>query len=108
MTQRFTASPDPVARGGSLTIGFTNPGLAGQTTTITVVDNENGTTDTIDVTVGADGSVSTTWTVPSSWGAFVVLEHPTSDDLTVAVTSAPAPAGSKKKTKKATAKRHQR
>lgn len=100
MPQRFTASPDPVSRGGQLAIDFKNADLANTSVTIDVVDSENGTSTTVKIDLDATGKGSTSFTVPQSWGAFIVLEHPTSQDLTVAVTNPPTPSAKKSPKKK--------
>lgn len=61
---------------------------------------ENGTSTTVKIDLDATGKGSTSFTVPQSWGAFIVLEHPTSQDLTVAVTNPPTPSAKKSPKKK--------
>lgn len=98
MTDRFAGtSPDPVERGAELNIKFKNPALAGETITVPVIDDE-GRTASVDVKLDASGEGSVKWTVPSDWGDFATLQHSTSTDHTVAVTSPPGPATPKKKT----------
>lgn len=101
MTDRFAGTtPDPVARGSTLSVHFSNPDLAGQSVTVTIID-DNGVGETLEIQLDKKGSGSTEWTVPASWGDFATLQHETSDDHSVAVTGA-GPAATKKKTTKKT------
>ena len=98
MTDRFSGtSPDPVQRGSDLTVRFKNPDLAGTTVTVPIVDDE-GNTASVNVKLDSTGEGTTKWTVPSGWGDFATLQHPTSSDHTVAVTGVDGAA--KKRTKK--------
>lgn len=105
MTNRFAGTtPDPVARGSDLSIKFTDASKAGQTVPINVVDPENGTSDTVQVPLDANGVGSVNWQVPATWGGFVLLEGPDSADETIRVVD-PKKTSRKKKTPRAPAKK---
>lgn len=109
MTDRFAGTnPSPVPAGGTLTIKFDNPSLAGTTVTVDLT-NEEGTVDTVNITLNASGKGSATWTVPTTGWDLVLLSHSTSEDHTVVVSHS-GPSGlsaprKKKVAKKATKKK---
>lgn len=80
---RFTASPSPVSAGSTLTICFSNPALANTTVTIQLTNGE-GASDSIEITLDAEGHGCKGWTVPQ-WD-LVTMSQSTSADHTVAVT----------------------
>ncbi len=81
---RFSASPDPAIRGGTLDITYTDDTLK-QGDTVHIEISDGVTTETVQVTIGENGSGSTSWDVPASWGAVAVLSSSDSADHTVAV-----------------------
>jgi hypothetical protein len=83
---RFLCKPDPVHVGGSLTIQYENPDLAGQTVTIKIVDTGIGQIVEKDIVLNADGIGAIEWGVPMDWGPFATMEGPDSRDATVIVT----------------------
>ena len=88
LIDRFTGTtPNPVNLDGELTVHFSNAALANTTVTISLQDLEQGASTTVDVTLDAEGSGTAGWKVPVTWGGSVVLQHSTSDDHTVAVTT---------------------
>ena len=63
----MSVNPDVLVQGGTATISYSNPKLAGQTI---VVDIDNGRprntqTATIEITLDADGNGCATWAVPA-------------------------------------------
>jgi hypothetical protein len=81
---RFTATPDPVAAGGTLRICFTNANLAGTTVTVNV-NNGGGTVVQVDIALNAEGYGCVDWTVPATGWDGILLQHKTSDDHAVPV-----------------------
>lgn len=91
---RFTATPDPVSPGGTLTVCFTDTAMAGQSVTVDIVNglppgDAGRQEDHPDIMLGNDGRGCIEWPVPlSGWNA-ILLEHPTSDPHGVDVSSPP-------------------
>lgn len=80
---RFTATPNPVSPGQTLTIGFTDDSKAGKDVEVTVATNLGDTTLTIKLDESGHGTVS--WDVPTGTTA-IGLEGPDSADHVVEVT----------------------
>lgn len=81
---RFSVDPDPLTRGDNATVTYTDDTLAkGTQVDVTVTDGTNSVSLTI--TIGDDGSGSTTWTVPSTWGLTAIFSSTGSADHTVPV-----------------------
>lgn len=81
---RFTATPDPVAPGGTLRICFTNTALANQTVTITI---SNGGTQSVSkqIALNNEGYGCIDWVVPATGWDGIILKEPTSWDHAVLV-----------------------
>ena len=82
---RFAGTePSPVNAGGLLSIKYEDASKPNTVVTIQISNGE-GTSDTITITLDAEGKGQNDWDVPGEGWDEVVLQHPESMDHTVAV-----------------------
>lgn len=84
LPDRFTTNPaSPFPAGTTVSVCFSNPGLAGQTISVTVLLG-SGSSETLSITLDGEGHGCRSWVAPVVDTA--IFQHTTSADHAVVIT----------------------